>query len=49
MRFFFFPLVENGKVVLEGKVDNFDERRTIKNAAWSAAGVVSVEDRLTIA
>jgi osmotically-inducible protein OsmY len=41
--------VQNGnKVVLEGKVDNLDERRAVENAAWSAAGVASVEDRLTI-
>jgi hyperosmotically inducible protein len=36
-------------VVLEGKVDNWDERRAVENAAWSAPGVVSVEDRLKIA
>ena len=42
--------VKNGNtVVLEGKVDNWDERRAVENAAWSAAGVASVEDRLTIA
>lgn len=42
--------VMNGnKVVLEGKVDNWDERRAVEDAAWSAAGVASVEDRLTIA
>jgi osmotically-inducible protein OsmY len=42
--------IENGnKVVLEGKVDNWDERRAVEHAAWSAAGVASVEDRLTIA
>ena len=41
--------VQNGnKVILEGKVDNWDERRAVENAAWSAAGVASVEDRLTI-
>jgi osmotically-inducible protein OsmY len=41
--------VQNGnKMVLEGKVDNWDERRAVENAAWSAAGVASVEDRLTI-
>jgi osmotically-inducible protein OsmY len=41
--------VQNGnKVELEGKVDNWDERRAVENAAWSAAGVASVEDRLTI-
>jgi osmotically-inducible protein OsmY len=42
--------VQNGsRVVLEGTVDNWDERRAVENAAWSAAGVASVEDRLTIA
>jgi osmotically-inducible protein OsmY len=40
---------DGNKLVLEGKVDNWDERRAIENAAWSAAGVASVEDRLTIA
>ena len=41
--------VQNGsKVVLEGTVDNWDERRAVENAAWSAAGVSSVDDRLTI-
>jgi len=42
--------VENGgKVVLEGKVSNWNERRAVEEAAWSAAGVKAVEDRLTIA
>jgi osmotically-inducible protein OsmY len=36
------------KVVLEGKVDNWEERRAVEHAAWSAPGVASVEDRLTI-
>jgi hyperosmotically inducible protein len=36
-------------VVLEGKVDNWDERRAVEKAAWSAVGVTAVEDRLTIA
>ena len=41
--------VQNGnKVVLDGKVDNWDERRAAENAAWSAPGVASVEDHLTI-
>ena len=40
---------DGNKVVLEGKVDNWDEHRAVENAAWSAAGVASVEDRLTIA
>jgi hyperosmotically inducible protein len=41
--------VENGnKVILDGKVDNWDERRAAENAAWSAPGVAFVEDHLTI-
>jgi len=41
--------VQNGnKVILDGKVDNWDERRAVENAAWSAAGVAFVEDHLTI-
>ena len=33
------------KVVLEGKVDSWEERHAVENAAWSAPGVKSVEDR----
>jgi osmotically-inducible protein OsmY len=41
--------VQNGnKVVLEGAVDNWGERRAVEDAAWSVPGVASVEDRLTI-
>ena len=36
-------------VVLEGKVDTLAERQAAENAAWSAAGVRSVEDHITIA
>ena len=36
------------KVILEGKVDNWNERYAVENAAWSAPGVKSVEDMLTI-
>lgn len=36
-----------GNVVLEGKVENWDKRIAITNAAWSAPGVKSVVDRLT--
>ncbi|SEI19598.1 BON domain-containing protein [Tardiphaga sp. OK245] len=36
------------EVLIEGKVDNWDERRAVENAVWSAAGVASVDDRLTI-
>lgn len=39
---------DNDKVVLEGKVDNWEGRRAVENAAWSAAGVKSVDDRLAI-
>ena len=38
----------NGAITLEGKVDNWDERRAVEHAAWSAPGVRSVEDRITI-
>jgi osmotically-inducible protein OsmY len=37
-----------GRVVLEGKVDNWDERLAVENAAWSAPGVRSVMDHLTL-
>jgi hyperosmotically inducible protein len=41
--------VQNGnKVVLEGNVFTWDERRAVQNAAWSAPGVASVDDRLMI-
>lgn len=39
----------NGKVALEGKVRDWGERDAVKRAAWSTAGVKSVEDRLQIA
>jgi len=39
---------ENNKVLLEGKVDNWDARNAAEVAAWSAPGVKSVEDHLTI-
>jgi osmotically-inducible protein OsmY len=34
------------KVHLEGKVGSWDERHAVENAAWSAPGVKSVEDRM---
>ena len=37
---------ERSKVVLEGKVGSWDERHAVENAAWSAPGVMSVEDRM---
>lgn len=40
--------IQNGnKVVLEGAVGNWGERRAVEHAAWSAPGVTSVENRLT--
>ena len=40
---------EKGRIILEGKVDNWDEHFAVENAAWSAPGVTSVVDRLKIA
>ena len=37
---------ERNKVVLEGKVGSWDQRHAVENAAWSAPGVKSVEDRM---
>jgi osmotically-inducible protein OsmY len=39
---------DGNKVSLEGKVDSWDEREAVQNAAWSVAGVQWVDDRLTI-
>lgn len=38
-----------GKVALEGKVHDWQEREAVKRAAWSAPGVLAIEDRLQIA
>jgi hyperosmotically inducible protein len=41
--------IQNGnKVVLEGVVDSWGERRAVEDTAWSVPGVTSVEDRLTV-
>ncbi len=40
--------VKDAKVVLEGKVNAWYERQLAENAAWSAPGVRSVDDRLTL-
>ncbi len=40
---------EGDKVILEGTVNNLEERNAVANAAWSAPGVRSVEDHLVIA
>lgn len=42
-------LLGDGKVALDGKVHDWQERDAVSRAAWSAPGVVSVDDRLTIA
>lgn len=39
---------ENDTVRLEGEVDNWEARNAAEAAAWSAPGVKSVEDHLTI-
>ena len=42
--------VQDGdKVLLEGKVQNWDEWSAVENAAWSIPGVKRVEDRLAMA
>jgi osmotically-inducible protein OsmY len=40
---------ENGLVVLEGTVDNWDELQAIESAAWSVPGVSQIEQRIVIA
>jgi osmotically-inducible protein OsmY len=39
---------DGGTVNLEGEVDNWDERQAVVRAAWSAAGVRTVNDHLRI-
>ena len=39
----------DNEVSLEGEVDNWEERDLVRDAAWSVAGVQSVDDHLTIA
>ena len=40
--------ISGNKVVLKGKVRNYAERDEAEQAAWSAAGVLSVENHLTV-
>jgi osmotically-inducible protein OsmY len=40
--------VQGGKVTLDGRVDSWAERQRVENTVWSAPGVISVEDRLSI-
>jgi osmotically-inducible protein OsmY len=42
-------VLDGNRVKLEGRVDSWEEREAVENAAWSVAGVQSVDDRLTIA
>jgi osmotically-inducible protein OsmY len=39
---------DGSKVILEGFVDNWNERQAIETAAWSAPGVKVVDDRLSV-
>jgi len=39
---------DESEVLLEGKVQSWDEKVAVENAAWSAPGVKSVKDRLKI-
>lgn len=39
---------DSGTVMLEGEVDNWDERRAVEHAVWSTPGVRAVVDRLRI-
>ncbi len=41
--------VSGNKVTLDGKVRSWPERYAAENAAWAAAGVSAVEDRLSVA
>jgi osmotically-inducible protein OsmY len=40
--------VDDRKVTLTGHVPSLDERNTAENAAWSAAGVAEVDNRLVV-
>ena len=42
-------VLDGGKITLQGSVHDWHERTAAEQAAWSAPGVVSVDDRLTIA
>lgn len=42
-------VLDGGRVALEGSVHDWHERTAAERAAWSAPGVMAVDDRLTIA
>jgi osmotically-inducible protein OsmY len=39
---------DGGKVTLSGSVGSLVEREKISSAAWNAAGVIAVQDNLTV-
>jgi osmotically-inducible protein OsmY len=41
-------VLDGNRVKLQGKVDCWEQREAVESAAWSVAGVQSVDDRLTI-
>ncbi len=41
-------VLDSGKVTLEGQVHSWSERSAAERAAWSAAGVSTVDDRINI-
>jgi osmotically-inducible protein OsmY len=44
----FEPSVNAAHIGVAVEVSDRDERHAVENAAWSAAGVRSVEDRITV-
>lgn len=44
----FVDVGDGGAVRLDGHVDNWDELQAVKQAAWSAPGVKSIDDHLVI-
>ena len=42
-------VLHDSEVLLEGKVQSWDEKAAVEKAAWSAPGVRNVRDKLTIA
>ena len=39
---------DDSKVILEGFVDNWNERQAVETAAWSAPGIKAVDNRLSV-